>query len=127
MVLEAGVCVLPGAVEGCTDGATQLDRAREARLRWRRSIFDVAVGRGDDDMEVVPVAALVGCGIAGNGGAPEDAFDVGGGRWVVAAVTWVDRGITLIEEAEGVAVEDAVTDFLALDGVVGVQVVADRY
>ncbi len=124
VILEAGVGVLAGTVEWCTDGATQLYRTGEARERSQRGVFDVAVRCRDNDMEVISIATLVRCGTASDRGAPEDAFDVNRGRWVVAASAWVHRWVPFVKDVECVTAKDVVAELLTLNGVVGLQVVA---
>lgn len=55
----------------------------------------VAVGAGDDDVELLAVLAYVSGGLLGDGGTPESTLDVGDRWWVRASSAWVDARVTL--------------------------------
>ena len=67
------------SVKRGVDGTAEFLGAGEAVDGWGRGVLVVAVGAGDDDLKAVAPLAFIGGLRFGNGGAPEGAFEVGGG------------------------------------------------
>lgn len=135
-VLRAGVCGAHGRVEGAgeelraEEGRGVAVRPAAAVLRVRpprgcgrggRVGFFVAVGAGDDDLEVVAVLAEVGCRGGIDAGAPERAAVVGDGGGVGAVGGWVDGRVALDVEVETGAEGGVVAVLRTAEGVVGSQ------
>ena len=97
-----GSCEEPHADVGAAAlGVGGLDRAAEGSWAFEAVLsswgweFDVAVGSGDDDVEVVaPLAGVGGCGVA-NWESIQRALEVDRARRVGAANSWFYRGVSL--------------------------------
>ena len=91
--LHAHVGVAVVAVEEGVDGGVAEGASGGVAGGRGDGVVHVAVGAGDDDVEVVAPLADVGCGGGGDGAAVVDAFDYGGGGWVRAVcsrlLAWV--------------------------------------
>ena len=74
---HAKVRVLSLGVERRLDGAAELSRTSEVGLSRWRSGFDVAIGTGNDDLELIPPLADIGSHIVADGRAEERALVVG--------------------------------------------------
>ena len=120
-VLDADVGVFARRGQGRVDGAAELDGAGEAVDGVGRVLLRVAVGAGDDDVELLAVLALVRGRFSSHAGAPEGAFDVGEGRRVGASRGGVDGRVALKVDVEGGAEIGGVAELLAFDGVVGLE------
>lgn len=92
---------------GRVDGRVAQELGRRVARRSGDGAVHVAVGTGDDDVEFAAPLACVDCVVGGGGAAPEDAFDVGSGGGVEAVWgVWVDAGVALKVEIEGLAAGD---------------------
>lgn len=92
--LVAHVAVVLVAVERGVDGGLAVVLLRVARHVVDQGA-DVAVGAGDDDVEVLAPLAVVHCGRRVDRAAPPDAFDDGGAGGVGACRGRVDAWVTL--------------------------------
>ena len=117
--LVAHVCVVTLSVQRGVDGAAELLGPAEACAGWWGGGFVVAVGAGDDDLEVGAPLALVGGFDLGDGDAPEGALEVGGRRGVGADVSvGVLAGVALDVDAESLAAAGLVAKRGTAKGVV---------
>lgn len=120
-VLDAHVGVLALGIERSVGGTTELSGAVEAGLSIGWVVLGVAVRASNDNLELGAPLALVDSSFGGYAGAPESALYVGEACRVLAASSWVDRGVTLEVDVEGCAEVGGIAELLALDGVVGLQ------
>lgn len=120
-VFHAHVGVFAGSIEGSIDGTAELCGTIKARLRPGWVVLGVAVGAGDDDVELVAVLAFVDGGFWSDARAPESALDVCEAGRVDAVVTWVQGWVTFKVDVERCAEIGGIAKLLALNGVICLQ------
>ena len=85
----------------------------------------LTVRAGDHDVECVAPLALVRGRVDGDGQTPQDTLDVHSAGWVGAAVASLYARVSLEVDVEGSAASGRVAMFLALDGVVRAERIAE--
>ena len=113
--------ILACSIERSIDGTAELGGTVEARHRIRWVVLGVAIGSGNDDVELVTILTIIDGSFSGNPRAPKGALDVGEGWGVVAACSRVDGGITLEIDIECGAEVSRIAELLAFDSVISLE------